>query len=432
MKQDWTREGEFESTAKRRVYFSVTRPPGAERFFRIRFGDSHSHSTGASPDRIAEVSSDFPIVDNQDSVKVALESCGASWETIYDGKAGESTQDAIWDLNQVNGSLLIVQNACPPDQQYDFAYRLTLDPPIEEYKGVSPVPDSTGRIVLFNRSHAKKLKKLRIERSKYSSLYTGWLAFGRSGSESTARRSVTEPTFLGAFSGKQDLSQGKMGEYYQRDSIGWNRDGHQVQLENLLDRGPTISMDSKQPGWVAFRIPTRDSEKNYKLFDDADNLLDAETRTMDPGDGGGLISIKSISSKWIKPTANLRLKVGVGDFAFDRDATVRRSGDYFTKLQEGEFLVTRHYSKRGELTQVDVLAGFSLDSHKEYRIIPIGAGNVRLSGGGELRGPNSVGTIIGAFDREAEVEKVILESRPYKVYNFDGIPLIKPKAVSKD
>jgi hypothetical protein len=427
MQPDWARVREFTPTAKRRVYFSVVRPPIGECSYRIRFSNSSSHSTGTSPGRVAEVSSDFPITDNQDSVKVSVDSAGTSWETIYDGKVGESTSDAKWNLQEINGSLLTIRNACPQDQQYEYAYRMTLNPPLKEYEFNSPIPDASGHFYLFSREQASRLGRVRIERSKYVSIYSGWIAYGARGSESTARKSVTAPVLLGAFSGQLQTRPGSLGKYFTRDSVGWNQSGKRIELDNENDFGPTLAMDERLPGWIVFRIPFYEDGIRYRLMDDQGHNLDAETRIADPKDGEGKLMIRSISSRWLKSKVNLRLQVASGAFVAEQEATRFNPGDYRVKIDRGEFLVYQHRSKSGTLFQTDVMAGFSLDQEKDYRIVPVGSDGVKLTAGAVMRGPSTIGTLLGPGERDAKVVKVILESRPFKTYEFNDVPLMKPK-----
>ena len=73
------------------------------------------------------------------------------------------------------------------------------------------------------------------------------------------------------------------------------------------------------------------------------------------------------------------------------------------------------------------MARFSLDQEKDYRIVPLGSDGVKLTAGAVMRGPSTIGTLLGPGERDAKVVKVILESRPFKTYEFNDVPLMKPK-----
>lgn len=429
---DWTRELESRPDSKRSVYFTIARPLLGDRGYRIRFGGSQSHSTGANPGRVAEVSSSFPITDNSDSVRVDVEEVGGSWETIYEGRAGDSTENALWNLKQANGPLLTLREACPQDRQHDYAFRLTLDPPLREYENRSPEANSSGRIHLFGQTDAPKLRKVKIERSRFQSVFSDWLAFGAKGSAQTARRVGSVPTFAAAFTGRLDRSEGSR-KYFRRDKIGWSASGQPVEISREKYDQITHSFDGKLPGWVAFRVPNYPDGANFRLFDDNGNCLDAETEIFDSSTGQGKVVLKSIHSSLLRPRMNFVLKVGSGDFKEERKAEHLVVGDPATLLKEGEFLVLDNYwGKSNAPMQVSVMAGFTLTESKDYRIAPFDSKGTRLGAGGEIRGDKTIGTHLDPNEREIPVSKVVLESRPFATFVFKDIPMIKPAGLSQN
>ncbi len=435
---DWKRELEFRPNAKRQVVFTVTQPPMVNRQYRIRFSGSRGHSTGISPQwpyttsTEVRVSSNFPITNNGDSVLVDLESTTGSWETVYEGKAGESNEAGIWDLNQINGALLTVKNACPPDRQNDYIYRITTEPRMEKFQGSSPGADSTGRMFLFSREDAKTIKWVRVERSQYQTVYSSYLAFGTPGSKANARESISTPRFVGAFTGKQTQGSEANGVHYRRDDIGWDVEGNPIEVSEENFHMETLSMDGEKPSWIAFRIPKGQELTSYRLLDDKGTILDAESYSFDPGDGEGMYLVKSVSGKHVKPVMNFVLQSANGDYR--REAEINRAAPYDSKkpMEEGTFSIVKSISK-GRNYQTDVVAGSRLDPNRDYRLAVFDSKGNRLAAGGQMRGPTySIGTMLGPNERETPVGKVVLESRPYSRYVFNNIPMTKPERLSQN
>ena len=435
---DWKRELEFRPNAKRQVVFTVHQPPMVNRQYRIRFAGARGHSTGISPQwpyttsTEVRVSSNFPITNNRDSVLVDLESTTGSWETVYEGKTGESNEAALWDLDQINGALLTVKNACPPDRQNEYTYRITTEPQMEKFRGNSPGADSTGRMFLFSREDAKTIKWVRVERSQYQTVFSGYLAFGTAGSKLNARESLSTPRFVGAFTGKQTQGSEANGVHYRRDDIGWDLDGNPVEVSEENFHMETLSTDGEKPSWIAFRIPKGQELTSYRLLDDHGSILDAESYSFDPGDGEGVYLVKSISGKNVKPAMNFVLQSANGDYR--QEAETNRASPYDSKkpMEEGTFSIIKSIFK-GKNYQTNVYAGFKLDPNRDYRLAVFDSKGNRLAAGGQMRGPTfSIGTMLGPNERETPVAKVVLESRPFSRYEFNNVPLTKPASLSQN
>ncbi len=426
---DWQNITKSFPDREREVHFWIDQGASDDRDYRVRFGDNLGYSSGFGPPHpkgltaSVEVSADFPILNGQESVKVDVERTDNSWEEVFSGRYGENSDLAEWDVNQKNGPLLYVKNVCPPEEQSKYQFRARTEPMLDSLKNQGIDVGADGRAVLFGYGDANKFKSIRILRRKYSSVYSGWLAFGAKGNSNGRRVPPIQPVFIGAFGGIVSDASNPNYVQYQKNRTGWDASGKPLQV------GPKNSFclvgDSKgmQPVWVAFRLPEMEKNSSLRLTDASGSNITLSTELSDPGDGGGKIGQFAVRGMHVQPKKTLRLLLASGPYTADFEVTKSEAESRTAPQSPDAFSIYRH---QGVQTDVNVKLRPNLP-FADRRVRAVNAKGEDISGFGTLSGNGRLGTMLLPKNRDEQVAKVVVESRPYREFVFKDVPLQDPK-----
>jgi hypothetical protein len=426
---DWQNITKSFPDREREVHFWIDQGASDDRDYRVRFGDNLGYSSGFGPPHpkgltaSVEVSADFPILNGQESVKIDVERTDNSWEEVFSGRYGENTDIAEWDVNQKNGPLLYVKNVCPTGEQSKYQFRARTEPMLDSLKNQGIDVGADGRAVLFGYGDANKFKSIRILRRKYSSVYSGWLAFGAKGNSNGRRVPPIQPVFIGAFGGIVSDASNPNYVQYQKNRTGWDASGKPLQV------GPKNSFclvgDSKgmQPVWVAFRLPEMEKNSSLRLTDASGSNITLSTELSDPGDGGGKIGQFAVRGMYVQPKKTLRLLLASGPYTADFEVTKSEAESRTAPQSTDAFSIYRH---QGVQTDVNVKLRPNLP-FADRRLRAVNTKGEDISGFGTLSGNGRLGTMLLPKNRDEQVAKVVVESRPYREFVFKDVPLQEPK-----